>query len=427
MLKDQALPKNITTFGFNRNKIQLALTYQDTVDWLFQQFPAYQKIGASAYKPGLENVHLLLNHFGNPHHHLKFIHVAGTNGKGSTCSMLASILKEAGQTVGLFTSPHIHDFRERIRVNGEMATEQFVIDQVQAIQSAQLTIQPSFFEISFLLALLYFQQQNCSVCVIETGLGGRLDATNCIQPEISLITNISIEHTQFLGDTIAAIAREKAGIIKANTPVVIGEYHPEAAPVFKEVATAQHAPIFFASEENIEVPINFPLLGNYQHANYRLVHKALDCLQHVFPVSEKAIELGLKNLNRNSGFYGRMQVVEQAPQVIFDVSHNEAGMKATLDYFKDYKHLVVIYGSSADKDLDKIFQLFPKHFTYFFTEFSNERSATIEKLKHYSEKYEISGQFFQSPQEALRVAKTIVNKEDTILVLGSFFLIADFF
>lgn len=404
-----------------------ALTYQETVDWLFQQFPSYQAIGSRAYKPGLENTERLLAHFGNPHYDLNFIHVAGTNGKGSTCSMLASILTESGNTVGLFTSPHIQDFRERIRVNGTMVDEAFVIECTQKIRRSDFDFHPSFFEISFLMALLYFKKSNSTICVIETGLGGRLDATNVILPIVSLITNISIEHTQYLGNTIWEIAGEKAGIIKREVPVVIGERELVSSQVFDAVSAENNAPIFYASDEEITVPDAFPLLGLYQQSNFKLVYKALKLIKDAFPVSGGEIEAGLMNLSKNTGFYGRLQIVEKEPLVIFDVSHNEAGIKATLDCFKEKNKLVIVYGTSADKNLDAIFKLFPKQANYFFTEFTNERSAPLEKLKEFSSEYGLKSSFYEGSKEALIHAKSIANKTDTILVFGSFFLISDFF
>lgn len=401
--------------------------YSETIDWLFQQFPSYQNSGSIAYKPGLETIKNLLRNFGNPENELKFIHVAGTNGKGSTCSMLASILTEAGYKVGLFTSPHIHDFRERIRVNGEMVPESFIVKNTAAIKAATLSFQPSFFEISFLLSLLYFRESKCTICVIETGLGGRLDATNSITPIISLITNISLEHTQYLGNTLEAITREKAGIIKKNIPVVIGERQLETTPVFEAIAKKQSSPLYFASDKEIILPGNFPLLGSYQKSNFRLVLRTLELIQPIFHTNTRQVELGLKNLYKNAGFYGRMQLMQQNPLIVFDVSHNEAGIKATLEYFKNATKLIIVYGSSFDKDLDSIFGLFPKEAIYFFTEFSNKRSALTEQLNKSAEKHQLNGNFYQSPEVALKKAKEIANKEDTILVFGSFFLISDLF
>lgn len=403
------------------------LSYNEAIEWLFQQFPSYQNIGGKAYKPGLDNILSLLNHFGNPHHELKFVHVAGTNGKGSTSSMLASILTESGQTVGLFTSPHIQDFRERIRVNGNVIPEQEVIDFIATIQSISLGFEPSFFEITFLMALMHFKSKNCSICVIETGLGGRLDATNCITPLLSLITNISLEHTQFLGNSVEEIAFEKGGIIKENIPVIIGEREEKTAAIFTEIANAKHSTISFASDLTIEAPQNFPLLGAYQLSNYKLVKRALEVLQDTFPITAQQIQQGLENLSANTGFFGRLQKVQSNPTIIFDVSHNEAGITATLQSFPSWQRLIIIYGTSSDKDLGAIFQHFGKQHTYLMTEFSSERSAKMDDLKAFAEKFALRADFFQNPLEALDTAKSIANKEDTILVMGSFFLISDFF
>lgn len=404
-----------------------SLSYNEAIEWLFQQFPSYQNIGGKAYKPGLENILSLLNHFGNPHQDLKFVHVAGTNGKGSTSSMLASILTESGQTVGLFTSPHIQDFRERIRVNGDVIPEQEVIEFIANIQSISLGFEPSFFEITFLMALRHFNTKKCSICVIETGLGGRLDATNCITPLLSLITNISLEHTQFLGNTTEEIAFEKGGIIKENIPVIIGEREEKTAAIFTKIGKAKNSTISFASDLTIEVPQNFPLLGAYQLSNYKLVKRALEVLQDTFPITAQQIQQGLENLSANTGFFGRLQKVQSNPTIIYDVSHNEAGITATLQSFPSSQKLIIIYGTSSDKDLGAIFQHFGKQHTYLMTEFSSERSAKMDDLKAFAEKFTLRADFFQNPLEALDTAKSIANKEDTILVMGSFFLISDFF
>lgn len=402
-------------------------SYNEAIDWLFQQFPSYQNIGGRAYKPGLENIFKLLEHFGNPHEELKFVHVAGTNGKGSTSSMLASILTESGQKVGLFTSPHIQDFRERIRVNGSMISEQEVHTFIKDIQAASLDFEPSFFEITFLMALVHFKSQNCSICVIETGLGGRLDATNCITPLLSLITNISLEHTQFLGNTLEDIAFEKGGIIKENVPVIIGERSADTENVFTTIAKAKNASITFASDAELDIPAHFPLLGNYQKNNYKLVVKAIEQLQTNFNIADEHLINGLKNLSRNTGFFGRMQKIQSNPTIIFDVSHNEAGIKSTLASFPSEQNLIIVYGTSSDKDLAAIFKLFSKQHTYYFTEFSNERSAKIEQLRVFAQKFELNAKFFTQPKNALESTKSIATKEDTILVFGSFFLISDFF
>lgn len=404
-------------------------SYSETVEWLFQQFPSYQNTGANAYKPSLENIQRLCAHFGNPQDRLRCIHVAGTNGKGSTCSMLASILTESGEKVGLFTSPHIHDFRERIRINGTMISEEFIISRTARIKNAQLDFEPSFFEISFLLALLAFEEHECSVCVIETGLGGRLDATNIIVPVISIITNISIEHTQFLGNTIASIAREKAGIIKQGVPVVIGEKEAVSAEVFTEVAQSRESTILFAEELDIPIPSNLPLLGSYQHRNCKLALAALKQLTGHFKITPESISSGLEHLTQNSGLFGRLQLMQQSPTVIFDVSHNPAGISETLQYVTQTVKgsLHIVYGTSGDKDLTEIFRLFDPSHRYYFTEFSNQRSAKLEQLKEKARQFELEATFFSNPPEALTAAQSAANKVDTILVFGSFFLLSDFF
>lgn len=404
-------------------------SYEETISWLFEQFPSYQNIGANAYKPSLDNISKLMESFGNPHNDLQFIHVAGTNGKGSTCSMLASVLTESNYKVGLFTSPHIHDFRERIRVNGKMVSEPFIIESTNAIRSKQLDFEPSFFEITFLLSILYFKEQECDICVIETGLGGRLDATNVIYPILSLITNISIEHTQFLGNTLELIAREKAGIIKQNTPVVIGETDDATKDVFLELAQLNNATIYFSDTNKVDLPNDFPLIGDYQQQNFALVTSGLSLLASSFPISENAIERGLKNLNQNSGLQCRLQLMSKEPLIIYDVSHNTAGIKATLATIQKMTtgKLHLVYGTSSDKDLPSIFELFPKEASYYFTTFSNARSAKKEQLEQISNQFSLNAHFFDSPLDALTLAQNTANKEDSILVFGSFFLIADFF
>jgi dihydrofolate synthase / folylpolyglutamate synthase len=405
-------------------------TYNETIDWLFQQFPAYHKIGALAYKPDTNNCLSLCELFQNPQKDLKFIHIAGTNGKGSTTSMLASILQESGKKTGLFTSPHIEDFRERIRVNGQMISEQEVINFCTEVKSHTLDFEPSFFEITWVMALVHFAKQNCDICVIETGLGGRLDATNLITPLLSVITNIGLEHTNFLGTTLPAIAFEKGGIIKPKVPIVIGETVEETKSVFTEIADKNNSTIYFAEENEITKPSDFPLLGEYQQKNFRTVTAAIEVLQKVgFKIQQRDIDLGLLNLVKNTGFRGRMQVVSTSPLTIMDVSHNFDGIKATLESIETTPNtqLHIVYGTSADKDLDSIFTLFPKNALYFFTEFNNERSANSIVLLEKSQQFKLNSTFFQNPKKALIEAQKSANKEDTILIFGSFFLISDFF
>jgi dihydrofolate synthase/folylpolyglutamate synthase len=405
-------------------------TYQDTVDWLFQQFPSYQRIGGSAYKPGLQNTRDLCALYGNPENNLKFVHVAGSNGKGSTSSMLASVLTESKLKVGLFTSPHLLDFSERIRINGEPIHQEFVIDFCQDLQKHTLSFAPSFFEITWVMALKYFEAKGVDICVIETGLGGRLDSTNVVHPLISIITNISLEHTQFLGYDLPTIAMEKAGIIKQSVPVIIGERQLETIPVFEAKAKEMKAPIYFAQDISFAENLQLPLLGVFQVNNWLCVQKALELLsKHFLGIDELSIQSGLTNLIQNTGFQARLQIVSENPRVIFDVSHNADGIEKTLTVFKDEiakKELKIVYGSSSDKNFDEIFRLFPSSIDYFFTEFANERSAKLTVLKENSEKNKLSGKYFSKPKEALNEAKTLSFKHDTILVFGSFFLIHDF-
>jgi dihydrofolate synthase/folylpolyglutamate synthase len=406
-------------------------SYKETIDWLFQQFPSYQLIGEKAYKPTLENCQKLASYFGNPEKDLKFIHIAGTNGKGSTSAMLSSILTESGFKVGLFSSPHIQDFRERIRVNGLMISEKEVIDFCNDVKNLQLDFSPSFFEITWILALIHFKNSKCDYCVIETGLGGRLDATNIITPILSVITNISLEHTNFLGNTLSEIAFEKAGIIKNNIPVVIGETTQETEKIFNEVSKLRNSPIHFSENLILDKPVNFPFVANYQLLNYRTVINALQVLSSIENIEFKEFSLhnGLHNLSKNTGFYGRLQQINDKPLTFIDVSHNFDGIKSTLETIKKINKgkLHIIYGTSNDKDLDQIFTLFDTDTLFYFTEFNNERTAKIQKLKEYSSKFNLKGSFFQNIKSAISKCQQSTNEEDTILIFGSFFLISDFF
>ena len=398
-------------------------SYQAAIDWLFQQFPSYQNIGASAYKPGLERVELLLTELGNPHQELKIIHVAGTNGKGSTSSYIASYLTEKGEKVGLFTSPHIFDFRERIRVNGEKISEEFVLEFCNQIQNLNLEIEPSFFEITFAMAVSYFHSENCSFCVLETGMGGRLDATNIANPIVSIITNIGFDHTQFLGNTYSEIATEKAGIIKKNVPVVIGETNPETKTVFLNKAKSQNAEIIFAEDDVLPEISDLPL---YQLKNLRTALKAVEFCG--FKIDESLLENGLKNLYFNTGFFGRLTEISENPNIILDVSHNLEGIKATLESIQDLQtgKLFILYGASADKNVEEIISNFPKDAIINLCQFKNERSLSFEELKRIKNKDNRIDKVIENVNEAITEIKFIMTENDTLLVTGSFFLIADF-
>jgi dihydrofolate synthase/folylpolyglutamate synthase len=412
-----------------QNSLQIK-TYQEATEWLFQQFPSYQEIGASAYKPDLGNVRLLCALFDNPQNNLRFIHIAGTNGKGSTSSMLASILTESNEKVGLFTSPHIIDFRERIRVNGEKIAEVEVIQFCNQVIDAKLSFEPSFFEITFVLALLHYQKCNCTICVIETGLGGRLDATNIITPILSIITNISLEHTQFLGTTITEIAGEKAGIIKQTIPVVIGETSVESKNIFQKTAALNNSPIYWAEDLSFDTQFEVSLLGDYQKRNFRSVQYAVEILNKKgFDISNKSISKGLQNLSKNTGFYGRMQVVSKEPLTILDVSHNLEGIQQTLETLKKLNQgkLHIIYGTSSDKNYSEIISIFPRDAAISLCSFKNARSLSFQDLERISKLMSPHPQLFNNVKEALTSIQSIANKEDTILVFGSFFLISDYF
>jgi dihydrofolate synthase/folylpolyglutamate synthase len=403
------------------------MTYSEACSWLFEQFPSYQIIGAEAYKPNLINTERLCVIYGNPESRLRFIHVAGTNGKGSVCSLLASTFQEAGYKTGLFTSPHLLDFRERIRVNGVMISEETVIDFVVKLKAKELNFSPSFFEITWALALREFEIQGCEICIIETGLGGRLDSTNIIQPELSIITSIGIDHTQFLGNTFGEIASEKAGIIKMKVPVVIGETLIETKPVFIRKAKATKSPIIWAEKSDYIKPDSF--LGEYQNINYKTFRSAIATMQDQgWEINDTAIELGVRNLTLNTGFCGRMQQISSTPLVYLDVAHNIAGIQKTLETINKINtgKLYIIYATSNDKDISEILKLFPLTANYIFTQFEGKRAALATDIKQKADELGLISNINSSPQSALEKTKLIVNENDTILILGSFFLVNQF-
>ncbi len=407
-------------------------SYETAISWLFQQFPSYQVIGSKAYKPTLDNVSKLSEIFGRPEATLKFIHVAGSNGKGSVCSVLSSACTEAGYKTGLFTSPHIKDFRERIRVNGVVIPEEQVVAFVEQVKKLQLDFSPSFFEITFVLALLHFKKQNCDLCIIETGLGGRLDATNIITPLCSAITSISLEHTQILGNTIAAIAEEKAGIIKEEIPVVIPESMDSTAmKVIQDIAESRQSPVIIAQPSVLQNQDQ--LLPEFQRSNLGIVESILAYLQSIgYHFNESVLSLALNNLYQNSGYRGRLQLIQRHPNVYLDVSHNPDGIKKTLEAvlreLTQDENLFIVYGSSSDKDLQSIATILPLDANYLFTTFNHQRSASIHQLKSAFEEKELKSiAFFEDPQSAMKKALNTANQRDTIIVLGSFFLLEDFF
>jgi dihydrofolate synthase/folylpolyglutamate synthase len=404
-------------------------TYEAALDWLFEQFPAYQKIGAVAYKPDLSNTLSLCKQLNIDFNQLQYVHVAGTNGKGSTSNMLASICMEKGLKTGLFTSPHIHDFRERILVNGIQISEERVVSFCQQIRNLTLEVKPSFFEITWALTLTHFIETKCEICIIETGLGGRLDSTNIISPILSVITNIGLDHVAILGDTLEKIAAEKAGIIKPSIPIVIGETLPETISVFESSAKAQNSTVFWAEKEEFTNTFHFPT-ESYQWKNERTVRTAMRALNELgFEFSETQITAGIENTNKNTGFRGRFEIIAKNPLTIVDAAHNVDGIKQLLRTVESNitGQLHIVYGTSSDKDLHSILSLFPRDAQFYLTEFSSERSAKIADLRKTAETIGLNATYFSKMKEAVESAQQSANKTDTILITGSFFLISDFF
>ncbi|MBF7090758.1 bifunctional folylpolyglutamate synthase/dihydrofolate synthase [Flavobacterium sp. ALJ2] len=404
------------------------MNYQETTNWMFNQLPMYQLQGASAYKEDLTNIKLLASHLDNPENQLKCIHVAGTNGKGSTSHMLASILQEAGYKVGLYTSPHLKDFRERIKINGKEISEDFVCEFISKHKSFFESNDMSFFEMSVGLAFDYFATEKVAIAIIEVGLGGRLDATNIITPLISVITNIDLDHIQFLGTTPATIASEKAGIIKPNTPVVIGEYTPETQPVFLAKAKENSAPIYFASDLITEV---YPsdLLGDYQQHNKKTVQQTIHILNTLnnFKVTNKNLKAGLLNVTANTGLQGRWQQLGADPKIICDTAHNKHGLAIVMNQIKKetFDNLHIVLGVVNDKDLDSILPLFPKQAHYYFCSPNSSRGLATSILQENAKKYDLIGKTYDSVSEAFSAAKEKATKNDFIYAGGSTFVVAE--
>ncbi len=397
------------------------MTYSETIEWLFEQFPAYHQLGQAAYNPGLKNTNALTAFFGNPEKDLKFIHIGGTNGKGSTANMIASVLSESGQKVGLFTSPHIIDFTERIRINGKPIEPEFIIDFCKQVRSHTWTIEPSFFEITWVMALCYFKQENCTIVIAEVGLGGRLDATNIISPLLSVITNIGLDHTHLLGNTRALIANEKAGIIKQGVPVILGENDLETREVFEKKSIEVNSSIL----RLIDFKNTPDCIQGYQYINYRIARTALNYLIEIgYQISDETIISGFNNLTKNTGFFGRFDIRGHHPKLIIDCAHNAEGIRLLLNHIhRNENELHILYGTSADKDLDLILCELPKDAHYYITTFKNPRSAELSDLKKRFNGFGKSSQFFHSPEEALQHVQKKAKKNDIILAFGSFFLI----
>jgi dihydrofolate synthase/folylpolyglutamate synthase len=402
------------------------MNYQDTISWMFKQLPMYQNQGKTAFKKDLSNTLLLSNHLKNPERKFKSIHVAGTNGKGSTSHMLASVLQEAGYKVGLYTSPHLRDFRERIKINGKEVNKQFVIGFIKRNRVFFEQHQLSFFEMTVGMSFDYFARQNVDIAVIEVGLGGRLDSTNIILPEVSVITNIGFDHTQFLGSTYEAIAKEKAGIIKSSIPVVIGETQEETKAVFLDIAKANASDIYFAEDFNSNYTSD--LKGSYQKHNIKTATSALRVLgKKSFNVSEENIKKGLQNVIKNTGLKGRWQVLQLEPKVICDTAHNKEALTYIVKQLaqENYNKLHMVFGVVNDKDVDSILPLLPKEATYYFCKPNVPRGLDAEILKHYFIREGFKGKAYNSVKMALDAAKMVANPEDLIYVGGSTFVVAE--
>jgi len=404
------------------------MNYQETTEWMFNQLPMYQLQGASAYKKDLTNIHLLVNHLDNPHIDLKFVHVAGTNGKGSTSHMLSSILQEAGYKVGLYTSPHLKDFRERVKINGLEISENFVCDFINTNKPFFESNEISFFEMSVGLAFDYFSKEKVDIAIIEVGMGGRLDATNIIRPLVSVITNIGLDHTQFLGNTLQAVAYEKAGIIKPEIPVVIGEYTAETKEVFITKAEECNSEIYFASDLISET---YPsdLIGDYQAHNKKTALLTIDILnaQKEFSISQTNIEKGLLNVVRNTGLQGRWQQLGEFPKIICDTAHNKDGLSIALRQIEKetFEKLHIVLGVVNDKDLNEILPLFPKNAIYYFCKPNIPRGLQAEILQTKAENFNLIGNVYNSVTEAYQSAKNNATKSDFIYVGGSTFVVAE--
>ncbi len=420
------------------------MTYKETLQYLYHNLPMYQRVGPAAYKVDLGNIIVLMDELGNPQNSFKSIHVAGTNGKGSSSHILASILQEAGYKVGLYTSPHLKSFTERVRLNDLEIPEQAVVNFVQEVTPLIEKLKPSFFEITVALAFQYFAQQQVDIAIIEVGLGGRLDSTNIITPEVSLITNIGLDHQALLGDTLEKIAIEKAGIIKPTVPVVISQKQLEIEAIFVDIAAKRDAPIFFASDIYIveqASPERFNVLkndtvflegllpdlkGNYQLLN---IPGVLACLTHLskFSISEKNIKDGIECVAKNTGLKGRWQILNEKPITICDTGHNIDGVTMVIQQLKSYsyKQLHIVWGMVEDKSIGEVLELLPANASYYFCAADIPRALNAKTLTSEAAKFKLIGNCYKSVNEAILAAKKNAGKEDLIFIGGSTFVVAE--
>ena len=426
------------------------MTYDETIQYLFNSAPLFQHVGGAAYKEGLSTTHILDARFNHPHNQYKTIHIAGTNGKGSCAHTIAAILQHTGLKVGLYTSPHLVDFRERIRINGEMMPQQYVIDFVEKERSFFEPLHPSFFELTTALAFKYFAEQHVDVAVIEVGLGGRLDCTNIISPILSVITNISFDHTQFLGNTLAQIASEKAGIIKHKVPVIIGECNAETRPVFEHKAHEVEAPILFA-EDNKEVlssefsdlyghklrhyttrsfgDIYGELTGECQIKNANTILCALHSLSKIFSVTYEDITYAFEHVCEMTGLRGRWQILQEHPTIICDTGHNTGGWQYLAHQLAQIatsgNKLHIVFGMASDKDIERVMSTLPHEACYYWTKASVKRATSEQTIANIATKYDLHGKTYSNVAEAYEAAVNNASTNDYIYVGGSSFIVAD--
>ncbi len=426
------------------------MNYTDTLEWMYKQLPMYQRIGSAAYKADLNNTIALLNLLGNPQHNFKSVHVAGTNGKGSTSHMLASIFQEAGYKTGLYTSPHLRDFRERIRINGEMISQDKVVEFIEKHQNEFEKMGLSFFEMTVGMAFDYFSNEQVDIAIVEVGMGGRLDSTNLITPEISVITNIGLDHVQFLGDTLEKIAGEKAGIIKNNIPVVIGETQSETHQVFEDKAAECHSPIYFADQifdcDKIHIEsmdkqeydiwknndlyleaCDMPLMGNYQKKNLATVMCAADLLRDKFQLNEEHLRDGIANVIRNTHLMGRWQILSHDPLAIADTGHNVDGIREVISQLAEmsYNKLHFVIGMVNDKDIDHVLQLLPHNCEYYFCKADIPRGLDANILAGKAFELGLRGKVYDSVRDAFQSAINNASVDDVVFVGGSNFIVAE--
>ena len=422
------------------------MNYQETLNYLYNSTPVFEHVGAVAYKEGLQNTLALDKHFNHPHTNFKTIHIAGTNGKGSCSHSLASILQEAGYKVGLYTSPHLVDFRERIRVNGQCISKERVVKFVEDERKFFEPLHPSFFELTTALAFKYFYEQKVDIAIIEVGLGGRLDCTNIISPILSIITNISFDHTQFLGDTLAKIAAEKAGIIKKGVPVIIGEANEETRPVFQSKANEVNSVIVFA-EDNAIVTSSSPmadggrryylsnnstlvgeLSGDYQERNMNTILCACNILKQMNIIkNDDVIAKGLTNICKNTGLLGRWQTIQNNPTVVCDTGHNVGGWNYLAPQIKRQQcnQLRIVFGMVDDKDINSVMYLLPKNAIYYWTQAESKRAIKAERVAEIAIKHDLRGEIFDNVEVAYTKALQDSNKDDFVFVGGSSYIVAD--